>query len=54
MLVTVRGHEIRSDQPVGDGGDDSAPTPTELLVASLAGCVTGVRIRLTSKQTAAA
>jgi uncharacterized OsmC-like protein len=40
LLMTVRGHEIRSDQPVADGGDDSAPTPTELFLASLAGCVT--------------
>jgi putative redox protein len=40
LLMTVRGHEIRSDQPVADGGDDSAPTPIELFLASLAGCVT--------------
>src|ERR1700674_5373393 len=40
LLMTVRGHEIRSDQPVADGGDDSAPTPTELFLAGLAGCVT--------------
>ena len=40
LLMTVRGHEIRSDQPVADGGDDCAPTPTELFLASLAGCGT--------------
>jgi uncharacterized OsmC-like protein len=40
LLMTVRGHGVRSDQPVADGGDDSAPTPTELFLASLAGCVT--------------
>lgn len=40
LLVAVRGHQIHSDQPVADGGDDSAPTPTELFLASLAGCVT--------------
>jgi 3-oxoacyl-(acyl-carrier-protein) synthase len=39
LLITVRGHEIRSDQPVADGGDDSAPTPTEIFLAGLAGCV---------------
>ncbi|HEX5336001.1 MAG TPA: OsmC family protein [Propionicimonas sp.] len=27
------------DQPVKDGGDDTAPTPTELFIASLASCV---------------
>jgi uncharacterized OsmC-like protein len=39
LLIRARGHELRSDQPVEDGGDDSAPTPTELFVASLAACV---------------
>jgi uncharacterized OsmC-like protein len=37
--IGIRGHEIFVDQPVDDGGDDSAPTPTELFVASLASCV---------------
>ena len=39
LLVTVRGHTLLSDQPVEDGGEDTAPTPTELFVAGLAGCV---------------
>jgi len=39
FTAAVRGHEIRVDQPVEDGGEDSAPTPVELLVASLATCV---------------
>jgi uncharacterized OsmC-like protein len=37
--IRVRGHEIEVDQPVGDGGEDTAPTPTELFVAGLASCV---------------
>ena len=37
--IFVRGHVIRVDQPVKDGGDDTAPTPTELFIASLASCV---------------
>jgi LmbE family N-acetylglucosaminyl deacetylase/uncharacterized OsmC-like protein len=37
--VNVRGHIIAVDQPVKDGGDDTAPTPTELFIASLASCV---------------
>lgn len=37
--VDVRGHRLYVDQPLADGGDDTAPTPTELLVASLASCV---------------
>lgn len=35
----VRGHRMLVDQPSDAGGDDEAPTPTELLVASLATCV---------------
>jgi len=37
--ITVRGHAVLVDQPVRDGGEDSAATPTELLVGSLASCV---------------
>jgi len=37
--IAVRGHRIVVDQPVAMGGGDTAPTPTELLVASLASCV---------------
>ena len=37
--ITVRDHVIRVDQPIKDGGDDTAPTPTELFIASLASCV---------------
>lgn len=39
FTASVRGHEIHVDQPEQDGGEDSAPTPVELLVASLATCV---------------
>jgi uncharacterized OsmC-like protein len=37
--ITVRGHQVLVDQPADQGGDDSAATPTELLIASLASCV---------------
>jgi len=37
--VAVRGHRVMVDQPVDAGGEDNAPTPTELFVASLATCV---------------
>lgn len=39
FAIDVRGHHLEVDQPVGDGGEDSAPTPTELFVAGLASCV---------------
>ena len=37
--ATIRSHEVRMDQPVGNGGDDSAPTPVDLVVGALGGCV---------------
>jgi putative redox protein len=39
LRIQVRSHELFTDQPAEDGGEDTAPTPTELFVASLAGCV---------------
>jgi putative redox protein len=38
-VATVRGHEVRVDQPLADGGTDGAPSPVELFVVSLATCV---------------
>lgn len=37
--IDVRGHRLFVDQPLRDGGTDTAPTPTELFVSSLAACV---------------
>jgi putative redox protein len=37
--IDIRGHRVTVDQPLSNGGDDSAPTPTELFVASLTSCV---------------
>src|ERR1022692_1431772 len=37
--VAVRGHRVMVDQPAEAGGQDAAPTPTELFVASLATCI---------------
>jgi putative redox protein len=37
--VRVRSHTITSDEPTDHGGDDSGPSPQELLAASLASCV---------------
>lgn len=39
FAIEVRGHTITVDQPVDAGGQDTAPTPTELFVAGLASCV---------------
>jgi putative redox protein len=37
--IDVRGHRVIADQPIGAGGSDKGPTPTELFVAGLASCV---------------
>jgi putative redox protein len=37
--IMLRQHTVSVDQPAADGGEDSAPTPTELFVASLVACV---------------
>jgi putative redox protein len=36
--VDVRSHHLSIDEPTDKGGDDSAPSPEELLAASLASC----------------
>ncbi len=37
--IRIRGHELLVDQPRDAGGDDMGPTPTELFMAGVAGCV---------------
>jgi len=37
--VSIRDHGMIVDQPRAAGGKDEGPTPTELLIASLATCV---------------
>jgi uncharacterized OsmC-like protein len=39
FAIDVGRHTVIVDQPVDDGGEDAGPTPTELFVAGLAGCV---------------
>jgi len=34
----INGHIVRTDQPVSAGGENSAPTPFELFLASLGTC----------------
>jgi putative redox protein len=36
--VSIRDHSVTADEPVKHGGDDSGPSPQELLAASLASC----------------
>jgi putative redox protein len=39
FAVEVRGHTILVDQPLESGGEDTAPTPTELFIAALTACI---------------
>lgn len=43
--VKVRGHEFIIDEPKSVAGDDTGPAPTELLLASIAGCELSVLSR---------
>ena len=36
--VAIRDHRLAADEPEDAGGDDAAPSPEELLAASLASC----------------
>jgi putative redox protein len=44
-VIKVRQHRLNSDEPRSSGGDDAAPSPQELLAASLASC-TAVTIEM--------
>jgi putative redox protein len=48
-VVKVRSHELGSDEPSDSGGTDSAPSPQELLAASLASC-TAVTMEMYAKR----
>jgi putative redox protein len=37
-VVQVRQHRLLADEPLDTGGEDAAPSPQELLAASLASC----------------
>lgn len=39
MATQARSFQIRADEPPQFHGDDTGPTPTELLLASLASCL---------------
>ena len=43
--LTVRQHVFTADEPLAVGGTDTAPTPVELLLGSLAAC-TAITLRM--------
>jgi organic hydroperoxide reductase OsmC/OhrA len=48
--VRARDFEIRADEPVKAGGDDTGPQPTELFLASLASCFTLALVHVARKR----
>ena len=47
--VKIREHHIAADEPVDHGGDDTGPTPQELLAAALASC-TAITMEMYAKR----
>ena len=47
--VRVRSHTITADEPREGGGDDTGPSPQELLAASLASC-TAITMEMYAKR----
>jgi putative redox protein len=47
--VEMRGHKLVADEPKDEGGDDSGPSPQELLAASLASC-TAITMEMYAKR----
>ncbi len=39
VSAEVRGHQLRIDQPSGAGGQDAAPTPLEIFLFAVGGCI---------------
>ena len=47
--VEIREHRVTADEPEETGGDDTGPSPQELLAASLASC-TAITIEMYAKR----
>jgi putative redox protein len=47
--VKVRSHTLTADEPRGEGGGDTGPSPQELLAASLASC-TAITMEMYAKR----
>lgn len=50
VSVTLRGHAIIQDKPVGSGGKDEGPMASELLLASLLGCQNSTFVKVAAKR----
>lgn len=47
--IKIRDHQLVIDEPADKGGDDSGPSPQELLAASLASC-TAITMEMYAKR----
>jgi putative redox protein len=47
--IAIRSHNVTADEPEDNGGDDSGPSPQELLAASLASC-TAITVEMYAKR----
>jgi putative redox protein len=47
--IEIREHEVLSDEPEENGGEDAGPSPQELLAASLASC-TAITMEMYAKR----
>ncbi len=47
--IVVRTHHLSADEPEDQGGEDTAPSPQELLAASLASC-TAITMEMYAKR----
>lgn len=45
VRIAVRHHELAADEPLSNGGGDTAPSPLELLATGLASC-TAITLRM--------
>ena len=49
QAIKIRDHQLTIDEPIYNGGDDSGPSPQELLAASLASC-TAITMEMYAKR----
>jgi putative redox protein len=49
QAIRIRDHQLTSDEPLDKGGEDSGPSPQEMLAASLAAC-TAITMEMYAKR----